>query len=183
MLILLGGPDRVGKSTLAAELSEYTGYRVVHHSAPNQKSPRIFECYYQNLQDGESQIWDRSYLCAYILERFRNNNHDHIVDVVEMELELRRQPVIHIGVTRPWYWSAPLHLQELKQEFPDAKPWFIRDMLMGRQQEHHFYTEQMLFFYNTITMFPSIIYDGVSGPDEVLSEVRRKLSGLPGLHR
>ena len=179
MLILLGGPDRVGKSTLAAELSEYSGYPVIHHSPPERTSPRIFECYYQNLLAGESQIWDRSYLCAYILERFRNNNHDHITDVVELELELRHQPVVHVGVTRPWYWSAPLHLHELKNLYPDAEPWFLRDQLMSRQQEHHFYTEQMAFFYQTITMFPSTFYDGVSAADEVFSRIRKITNGLP----
>lgn len=179
MLILLGGPDRVGKSTLAAELSEHSGYPVIHHSAPDKTWPRIFECYYQNLQAGESQIWDRSYLCAYILERFRNNNHDHISDVVELELALRSQPVIHIGVTRPWYWSAPLHLRELKELYPDAAPWFIRDKLLARQQEHHYYTDQMMFFYRNITMFPSIMYDGVSAAADVFSEIRKTMNGLP----
>ena len=167
---------------LFRSLSEHSGYRVIHHIAPDQKSPRIFECYYQNLLDGESQIWDRSYLCAYILERFRNNNHDHITDVVELELELRHQPVVHVGVTRPWYWSAPLHLQELKTEYPEAEPWFIRDKLMARQQEHHYYIEQMLFFYKNITMFPSVLYDGYSTPDVVFSDIRKVMNGLPGTH-
>lgn len=168
MLILIGGPDRVGKSTLAAELSELSGIPVNHHTAPNPKDQSIFSVYKREASAGGDQIWDRSYLCAYILERHRKGNHDHISDVVDLEMILKDQhSVIHVGVSRPWHWSAPLHIEELKGEFPEARPWFMRDLLMARQNEHHFYTEEMVNFYQYVTMFPSFMVEPTWNAQEV----------------
>jgi hypothetical protein len=173
MLILIGGPDRVGKSTLATRLSELSGIPVNHHSAPDPKDQSIFSVYKREAFDGGDQIWDRSYLCAYILERHRKGTHDHIVDIVDLELILSEQhSVVHVGLSRPWHWSASHHIAELKEQFPEAQPWFLRDMLMARQTEHHFYTDEMVNFYQYMTMFPSFMVDPSWGASDVWANIQ-----------
>lgn len=160
MLILLGGPDRVGKSTLATQLAVLSGFPVKHHSAPDVFDENIFDVYRRNLEKGGDQIWDRSYLCAFILERYRKRNHDHLVEIMDLEFELsKKQEVIHVGVTKPWYWSAPLHWEELNKRHRPPAQWAIRDAFMARQNEHHFYISEMDNFYQYVTMFPSFMVE------------------------
>ena len=173
MLILLGGPDRVGKSTLAAQLHELSGFPVKHHNAPDIRDVDIFDMYRRNLKEGGSQIWDRSYLCAFILERYRKRNHDHLVEIMDLELELsKKHEVIHVGVTKPWHWSAPLHWEELNERLHQPAQWAIRDAFMARQNEHHFYIDEMENFYRYVTMFPSFIVEPNWGANEVWENVK-----------
>jgi len=172
MLILLGGPDRVGKSTLAAQLSEITDFRVKHHSEPNPRGKTIFDQYRQDLSEGGDQIWDRSYLCTYILERYRNRNHDHLIEITDFELELSKiHQVIHVGVTKPWHWSAPLHIEELNKRHHPPSDWVIRDEFIARQNEHHFYTDEMINFYQFVTMFPSFMVEPAWTASDVFENV------------
>lgn len=173
MLILLGGPDRVGKSTLAAQLSEISGFPVKHHSAPDPRGKTIFDSYRENLSEGGDQIWDRSYLCAFILERYRKRNHDHLVEIIDLEFELSKtHEVIHVGVTKPWHWCAPLHIDELTKRHYPPSDWVIRDEFMARQNEHHFYTDEMLSFYQFLTMFPSFVKEPTWTADDVWSNIQ-----------
>jgi len=173
MLILLGGPDRVGKSTLATQLHELTGFPVKHHNAPDPRDASIFDIYRRNLEEGGNQIWDRSYLCAFILERYRKRNHDHLVEIMDLELELSKiHEVVHVGVTKPWHWSAPLHWEELNKKHHPLSHWATRDALMARQNEHHFYIEEMDNFYRYVTMFPSFIAEHNWGAEEVWANVQ-----------
>ena len=175
MLILLGGPDRVGKSTLAAQLSEITDFRVKHHSEPNPRGKTIFDQLRQSVNEGGDQIWDRSYLCAYILERYRNRNHDHLIEITDFELELSKiHQVIHVGVTKPWHWSAPLHIEELNKRHHPPSDWAIRDEFIARQNEHHFYTDEMINFYQFVTMFPSFMVE----PAWTASDVFENISAI-----
>ena len=180
MLILLGGPDRVGKSTLASQLSELSGFTVKHHNAPDCRDKSIFEMYRRNLNEGGDQIWDRSYLCAFILERYRKRNHDHIVEIMDLEFELsKKHEVIHVGVTKPWHWSAPLHWEELHKRHYPPEPWFIRDEFMARQNEHFFYTDEMVNFYQYVTMFPSFMVE----PNWTAENVWQNINSINSMER
>lgn len=173
MLILISGPDRVGKTSLATELSLLSGIPVKHHAEPNPCDASIFDIYLKEAGEGTNQIWDRSYLCAFILERHRKRTHDHLVDIIDLELELsKKHEIVHVGVSRPWNWAAPLHVDELNQQFAGYSPWYFRDLLMARQEEHHFYTTEMENFYRYVTMFPSFMMEPQWGAKEVLENVR-----------
>jgi hypothetical protein len=173
MLILIGGPDRVGKSTLANELSILSGIPVKHHNEPCPNDSSIFDVYLREAREGINQIWDRSYLCAYVLERQRKRTHDHLVDIIDLEMELSKlHEVIHVGVTRSWNWSAPLHIDELDQAYGGYSSWYRRDVLMARQEEHHFYINEMENFYRYVTMFPSFMLEPEWGAEEVLNNVK-----------
>lgn len=165
MLIIVSGPDRVGKSTLIdAMAKELDGdCYVAHHGPPPTVNENIFDMYRDTIQDwrwsGSSYaIFDRAYPCSYILEQHRRRNAGHFEDVIDFEIELADQVenVVHLAVFRPWHWSAPLHVKELRELFPDASPWFIRDEYIARMQEHELYTQQLLNFYENITMFPNV---------------------------
>ena len=65
--------------------------------------------------------------------------------------------VVHLAQFRPWNWSAPLHIEEVREEQDGkAADWFVRDELIARMQEHRVYTEQLQQFYEDITIFPSV---------------------------
>lgn len=179
-LIIISGPDRVGKSTFIMELSKKVaqeGKNVVveHYSEPPTYMNDIFERYRvsisQLMADKELDvlIWDRSYVCAYILERFRNNAHSYISDVVALETWLALKEdlfVEHIGLTMPWHSIANLHLKELQNTGKYPTEWSLANQMMSRCNEHRFYSDEMSDFFQNITMFPSVI---LSNREEVLS--------------
>ncbi|MBM4058571.1 MAG: hypothetical protein FJ275_10120 [Planctomycetes bacterium] len=165
MLIIVSGPDRVGKSTLINAMAEELGAAdtyVAHHGPPPTANENIFDVYRDTIQDWKwSQkpyaIFDRAYPCSYILEQHRRRNAGHFEDVIDFEIELADavDSVVHLGVFRPWHWSAPLHVEEVRDENPGAALWYVRDEYIARMQEHQIYTEQLLNFYDNITMFPN----------------------------
>ena len=166
MLIIVSGPDRVGKSTLISEISEALEQDcfIAHHGPPPQAQESIFDFYREDIRQWKLSkktyaIFDRAYPCSYILEQHRRRNAGHFEDVIDFEIELADATdgaVTHLGIFRPWHWSAPLHIEELRDQFPKAAPWYIRDEYVARMQEHQVYTEQLLNFYENITMFPNV---------------------------
>jgi hypothetical protein len=168
-LVIFSGGDRVGKSTLIGNFELYVRPQtcaVYHHSAPPSNQSNIFDFYRDHVNewlstDKEWCLFDRSYPCSFILEEHRRRNHGHMDDVIDLELEWLaddRFKVVHVAVEQPWNWSAKHHLIELKELFPDAAPWFIRDEYVARQKEHKHYYEQLFYFYRHITAFPNISY-------------------------
>lgn len=147
---------------MSRELGESNTF-TAHHGPPPTDNDNILDVYRQTVSNWkksgkEYAIFDRAYPCTYILEQHRERNAGHFEDVVDFELELLESEIIvvHIGVFRPWYWSAPLHVNEIRSEKPCAALWHIRDKYIARMQEHEIYTQQLLHFYENITMFPSV---------------------------
>lgn len=176
-LVIFSGADRVGKSSLInitrEALSEH-GCEVYHHSAPPSQQANIFDMYREHLEEwlsGTSEwcLFDRSYPCSFILEDHRRRNHGHMDDVVDLELEWLaddRFEVVHVSVERPWCWSAKHHLIELRELFPEASPWFIRDEYVARMKEHKHYYERLYDFYDNVTAFPSHVHEPLFDPDD-----------------
>ena len=174
MLIVVSGPDRVGKSTLIRKMAEAVGEKdvyVAHHSAPPKDQQNIFDFYREDIQkwkdsDSKVAIFDRAWPCSYILEQHRRRNAGHFEDVIDFEIWLNDTvgAVVHLAQFRPWYWSAPLHIEELREEQPDAADWYIRDEFIARMQEHKVYTEQLIQFYEDVTLFPNVqLTDSATG--------------------
>lgn len=167
MLVIVSGPDRVGKSTLIAQMAEELGNDVVvkHHSAPPANQRNIFDFYREDILtwvNGNKKhcIFDRAWPCSFILEQFRRNNLGHLEDLIDLELWVNdtvNAPVVHVAQFRPWHWSAPLHVEELHEEIDDKdKGWYLRDQYITRMQEHETYQTQLLDFYDRVTMFPNV---------------------------
>jgi len=178
MLIIVSGPDRVGKSTLIAKLANVLeDCTVAHHSAPPKNQANIFDFYKQDIlkwmaSKKEHCIFDRAWPCSFILEQFRRNNLGHLEDLIDLELwvnEMVSDSVVHVGQFRPWHWSAPLHVEELhdEAEHEDAD-WYIRDQYITRMQEHEAYQTQLLDFYDRVTMFPNVQLMDSKSPEQVI---------------
>lgn len=163
MLIVVSGPDRVGKSTLIQKMAELTDAFVLHHGPPPTDQKNIFDFYRDDiLRWGNTShkvaIFDRAWPCSYILEQHRRRNAGHLEDLIDFEIWLNDAvgAVVHLAQFRPWHWSAPLHVEELREEFPEAADWYIRDEYIARMQEHEVYSQQLIDFYERITMFPNV---------------------------
>ena len=167
MLIVVSGPDRVGKSTLIKQMADELGDSclVLHHGPPPIDQENIFEFYKEDIRrfcenpKYKYAIFDRAWPCSYILEQHRRRNAGHFEDLIDLELwinDVLDGAVVHMAQLRPWSWSAPLHVEELREENPSAASWYIRDQYVSRMQEHKIYTEQLLNFYEDITMFPNV---------------------------
>ena len=175
MLIVVSGPDRVGKSTLINQMAELTDAYVLHHGPPPTDQKNIFDFYRDDinrwgLTQHKVAIFDRAWPCSYILEQHRRRNAGHLEDLIDFEIWLNDTvgAVVHLAQFRPWNWSAPLHIEELREEHPNAAPWFIRDEYIARMQEHEVYSQQLLDFYERITMFPNVQLTETVKPDAVI---------------
>jgi hypothetical protein len=184
MLIVVSGPDRVGKSTLIQQMSQelHGDALVLHHGPPPQDQENIFDFYRQDIETWQKSnkkvaIFDRAWPCSYILEQHRRRNAGHFEDLIDFEIWLNDVvgAVVHVAQFRPWHWSAGLHVEELREEFPDAAPWFIRDEFIARMQEHRIYTEQLQNFYEDITMFANIQLTKTYSAQQVLAFCKEAL--------
>ena len=169
-LVLTSGADRVGKSTTLAAIQKYLGEEncdIIHLSEPpnNQNDP--YDINREKIGDWvasgkEYCFFDRSYPCSMVYEERRRGNAGHLSHIVELEIELMdcasEFEVVHLCICKPWQWSAKHHLIEVRQLYPEAAPWFIRDQMVNRMREHKEYYEKIGEFYNNITMFPSTYF-------------------------
>ena len=180
MLIVVSGPDRVGKSTLIKGMEEVISGDVFiqHHSAPPRDQENILDIYKEaietwDLSGFEHAIFDRAWPCTHILEQLRNRNAGFLEEVVDFEMWLKRRGtnVVHIGQFRPWHWSAPHHLVEVDSELKDTPQWVRRAEYLSRMQEHEQYSQQLIDFYDRITMFPSIVLNDTRDPREILTQI------------
>ena len=186
MLIIVSGPDRVGKSTLIAKLAAVLkDCKVAHHSAPPKNQECIFDFYKEDIlqwvdSGQEHCIFDRAWPCSYILEQFRRNNLGHMEDLIDLELWVNdhvSDGVVHVGQFRPWHWSAPLHVEELREEAShEDSGWYLRDQYITRMQEHEAYQTQLLDFYERVTMFPNVQLTDSQVPSAVVEKCKMALS-------
>lgn len=188
MLIIVSGPDRVGKSTLIGHMSEWLGndnVAVKHHSAPPANQSNIFDFYRDDILEwvnGSKQhcIFDRAWPCSFILEQFRRNNLGHLEDLIDLELWVNdhvNAPVVHVGQLRPWHWSAPLHVEEIREEAKhEDSGWYLRDQYVTRMQEHEAYQTQLIDFYERVTMFPSVQLNRTYSASEIYGMCDRALA-------
>ena len=158
-LLLVSGPDRVGKSTLCSSLSA----NPKHFAAPSGCEDSIYEMYYRELRELPEgiSVFDRGWVCSYILEDFRRHCGNHLYDVMQLEIDILDLgiEVLHIGLVRPWHFSARLHLEEIRADFPELAEWRHRDILIERRNEHFFYIEKMKEFYTQVSLFPHVLLE------------------------
>lgn len=160
-LVIISGPDRVGKSTLSRKF-EGVGYKPYHFSEPDKTAPgdiftRYEECFPSD--DEPLAVWDRSYLCGHILEVFRESVDPYLPRVMQMEYLLHRNEikVHHIGIAVPWQTVAHHHIKELEEQNSGIQDWAMAGVLTKRMKEHRYYTEKMLEFYQHVTIFPATV--------------------------
>ena len=132
-LWLIAGPDRVGKTTYCKTLKR----PVYHFGPPNPTIKNIYSSYRAALEEQPAEVqicFDRGWVCSYILDTFRRHAGNHAAEITQLEIDLFDQgwEVEHIGITREWSWSAPLHLKELRELYPRYAAWKIRDLFIEK---------------------------------------------------
>ena len=184
MLIVVSGPDRVGKSTLIENMcSQIDGEVFVqHHSELPRDQENILDIYREaiatwDLSGCDHAIFDRAWPCTHILEQLRNRNAGFLEEIVDFEMWLSRTGinVVHVGQFRPWNWSAPKHLFEVDRDLSDKPQWVRRAEYLSRMQEHEQYSNQLVDFYDRVTMFPSIQLTDTPDPSDLLRKIMEVL--------
>jgi hypothetical protein len=186
-LVVFSGGDRVGKSTFISEFQEYLGEDnclVYHHGAPPYHTESIFDFYRDHAAEWVASgkewcLFDRSWVCSYCLEDFRRHTNGQLDEIADLEIEMLQCAssfkVVHVGIKRPWNWSAKHHLVELKEMHPSASLWVIRDHYVARQKEHRIYYEKLEEFYQHVTAFPHTWTNGDDSVEEVVEKLNRTL--------
>lgn len=174
-LIIISGSDRVGKSTfqknLKSRLDQHCpsttkkaafNIKTAHFGPPSSTNHScIFQMYYDelesyNLTELDFLIWDRSYVCGYILERIRRNNHKHHSEFLQIEWDFVNQfnlDVKHVTITPPWSVVSKYHMGEVKELNPLALDWYLIDELESRRLEHIRYNNLLKETMEEVTMF------------------------------
>ncbi|MDX1371120.1 MAG: hypothetical protein R3321_01545 [Nitrososphaeraceae archaeon] len=180
-LLIISGSDRVGKSTLQKNLksrleqhcsstNKKLAFNIVNaHFGPpdSQCHSRIFQMYYDelnkhDLSEVDFLIWDRSYICGYILERIRRNNHKHHSELLQIEWDFiikYNLDVRHIVITPPWSEVSKYHVEEVKELNPGCLDWYLIDELENRRLEHNRYNQLLMETMTEVTMFPHINFN------------------------
>ena len=167
-LVIISGPDRVGKSTLCDTIIGMRGAKrvdMIHLAEPPLDQEDPYDINRDKIQKWvaggkEWCLFDRSYPCSMVFEQHRRGNAGHLSHIVELEIELMRCAetfeTLHVVYHRPWHWSAKHHLAEIELLHPNAADWATRDKYIARMKEHQLYYERIRDFCDNITAFPTI---------------------------
>ena len=166
-IIAVLGADRVGKSTLVSDtLSRFRDENIdavsLHFAGPQPSHNSPIEQYTAPLESvldtlPEVVICDRGFSEVCFYDKFRRH-----VDISEEwafaaeSYFFSRAAKIHVFLLkRDWEWSKPHHVIEIKQQHPNATPYFIRNQLLMREAEHHAYYEYMEDYLKNRSLLPS----------------------------
>lgn len=164
--IVLLGADRVGKSTIVNNtitklvqsnidaLSLHFSGAKPHHSSPIDQYIEPFDAYMDTMP--EVIICDRGFseVCFYDQYRRHINISHEWAQSAESYFMKRSSKVLVYIVERTWEWSRPHHIEEVKNEYPDASAWWIESQLKAREAEHYAYYMYMNEYLNNHSLLP-----------------------------
>ena len=170
-IITFSGPDRVGKTTLINKIASFLreekkNYKVAHFSAPDHSWADPMEDIYQVIHDSSDKydilLLDRSWICRVIYGVIRDGGYDLIPSATKIEYMLHRCfiDVIHVGVIRPWHFSAPHHITEIENLYIVSSEAYKLVQLEKARKEHHIYYEILRDYFDNYSLFPNICYFG-----------------------
>jgi len=181
IIIVVLGADRVGKSTIVSKtLEQYkdigTDATALHFSGPQPHHNSPIEQYTQPLDTvldtmPEVIICDRGFSEVTFYDKFRRH-----VDISEEwafaaeSYFASRASKVHVFLfKRSWEWSRPHHIVEIREQYPAATPYFIRNQLLMREAEHLAYYEYMEDYLKNRSLLPhKIINPGYREPPNLL---------------
>ena len=88
MILILVGPDCSGKSTLAKQLSEQTGYPIQHRHKPKDQAEKdaMMDMYIRIAKSGANVILDRAWYCEMVYgDIMRDKSYISIDQMYELE--------------------------------------------------------------------------------------------------
>lgn len=170
-IVVILGADRVGKSTIVSNTFEQftdndIDAAVLHFSGPHPHHNSPIEQYLQPLESvldtmPEVVICDRGFSEVCFYDKFRRH-----VDISEewafaAESYFASQATkVHVFlIKRPWEWSKPHHTIEIKDQHPNATPYFIRNQLLMREAEHHAYYKYMEDYLKNRSLLPHVVFE------------------------
>lgn len=170
-IIVVLGADRVGKSTIVSNTHEQfkeadIDSTVLHFSGPKPHHDSPIEQYIVPLEgvlDTYPQvvICDRGFgeVCFY--DKFRRH-----VDISEewalaseSYFSSRASKIYVFLIKRPWEWSKPHHIIEIKEQNPDSSSYFIHNQLLMRKAEHYAYYEYMEDYLKNRSLLPHTVFN------------------------
>jgi hypothetical protein len=167
IIITILGADRVGKSTLAEKTAKdfrsRLGLNVIqlHFAGPQPHHCSPIEQYTVPLDAtlGDKPdviICDRGFAEVAFYDKFRRHVDisEEWVFSAEAYFSSRASKLHTLLLVRPWDWARPHHIVEIKEQYPDASEYFIRNQLLMRETEHHAYYEYMEEYLDKRSLIP-----------------------------
>ena len=166
--VVLLGADRVGKSTIVkntvaklvqsnidAVTLHFSGARP-HHSSPIEQYIEPFDAYMSAVP--EVVVCDRGFseVCFYDQHRRHIDISHEWAQSAESYFMAKSSAVKVFLIYRDWEWSKPHHIEEVKNEYPDASAWWIESQLKTREAEHHAYYNYMHEYLHEHSLLPFI---------------------------
>jgi hypothetical protein len=188
-LVIMSGPDRVGKSTICQELKDQLGEEnceIIHLAEPPLDQEDPYDVNREKIgewvaSEKEWCFFDRSYPCSMVFEERRRGNAGHLGHIIELEIELLRClefKTCHVVIERAWQWSAPHHLIEIDQLRPRASDWAKRDHYISRMREHQLYYERIADFTKNVTAFPTYWHQATLWPDVDAASIQKNVKEM-----
>jgi hypothetical protein len=167
--VVLLGADRVGKSTIVtntikklekdgfgAKALHFSGPQP-HHSSPIQQYIEPFDSVLETMP--EFVLCDRGFSEVCFYDKFRRHisiSHEWAQAAESYFLE-RSSNVKVFLLEREWEWSQPHHLIEVREEYPNATAWWIKNKMKAREAEHYAYYDYMHNYLNHYSLLPHTV--------------------------
>lgn len=165
-IIAVLGPDRVGKSTLVENsynvINEFANVEKLHFSGPQPHHNSPIEQYIEPLNKvttrdtAEYILCDRGFSEVCFYEKFRRNiiiSPEWAVAAESYFFAVSKSIDILV-VERSWEWAKENHIKEINELFPDATPYYKRNQLLVREEEHKQYYAYMKNYLENISTLP-----------------------------
>jgi hypothetical protein len=163
---VLLGADRVGKSTIIQNTLERIQRRNLDATALHFAGPKPFhstpidqyiEPFDQALESmPEFVLCDRGFSEVCFYDKFRRH-----IDIsyewaqAAESYFMEKSSVIKVFlVERDWEWSEPHHIAEVKEQYPDATAWWIKNQVNARKAEHYAYYDYMHNYLEHYSLLP-----------------------------
>ena len=168
-LILISGPDRTGKTTLANDATEkahemFPGHLVEYfHAGVPENVLAPFQQYtdrLQNLPINTVHVWDRGFICAQVYESMYGIRQITTEEVLEAERQILEvfDSFHHFVLMRPWDRVFQEHVEEIARgeglEGPREK---VKDDLARRKMAHIRYQDAVTELSPLLQVTPEII--------------------------
>lgn len=167
--VVLLGADRVGKSTIIENTLRRFRHRNIHatalhfsepqphHSSPIEQYIGPFNSVLERTP--EFVLCDRGFseVCFYDEFRRRISISHEWAQAAESYFLERSSDVKVFLLEREWKWSQPHHLIEVREEYPEATAWWIKNKMKAREAEHYAYYGYMHNYLNRYSLLPHTV--------------------------
>lgn len=165
-IIAVLGPDRVGKSTLVensySTISEFAKVEKLHFSGPQPHHNNPIDQYIEPLNkamagnSAEYILCDRGFSEVCFYEKFRRNIviSEQWAVAAESYFFSVSKSIDILVVERDWDWAKKNHIKEIEELYPKASPYYKRNQLLVREEEHVQYYNYMKDYLENVSTLP-----------------------------